>query len=368
MKKILITGSLGYLGSVLAPYLMEKGHSCVGYDTGFFHDATLYAPKEIETVFKDARDIDDADLKGIDVIVHLAAISNDPMKKMDAARVYEPVREYSAALAARCKRRGVRFIFASSCSVYGIGSNELLTEESSTNPQTGYSLNKLRIEEDLRALADESFSPIALRFATAFGLSPRIRFDVVVNMFAGMAFTEKVIILNSDGTPWRPNVHVRDICEGIRRAAESDYDGGELLVLNVGDEENNLQVIDLARIAAAAVPGCDVKFLSDNPELDKEGLIKDRKVKGGVDTRTYKVSFEKIRNIFPGFRCAWTVKQGVEDMAAKFGELQLTRERFKNEGFYRLQRLERLQNEGYLSEELRWLKTPPPAASETRDI
>lgn len=356
MKKILITGSLGYIGSVLTPFLEDRGYKTIGYDTGFFKDSVLYKLQETETILKDARDIGENDLKGIDEVVHLAGISNDPLKKLDAARVYDPTREYSFNIAKLCKKLGIKFIFASSCSIYGIGGDEFLTEESEVHPQTGYSINKLQIEGDLRSISDKDFSPIALRFATAFGLSPRIRFDVVVNMFAGMAFTEKAIVLNTDGTPWRPNLHILDFCEAIRRSIELDYSGGELLIMNVGDENNNLQVIQIAKTVAAAVPGCEVKFLNENPGLDKEGLITDRKVKsGGVDTRTYKVSFEKIQRMLPGFKCEWSVKRGVKETISKFEEIGLTREIFKNRGFYRLQQLEYLHENNFLSDDLRWL-------------
>lgn len=357
MKKILITGSLGYIGSVLTPFLEERGYKTIGYDTGFFKDGILYKPQETETIFEDIRDLEENDFKGIDAVVHLAGISNDPLKKLDAAKVYDPTREYSLNIAKFCKKLGIKFIFASSCSVYGIGGDDFLTETSPVHPQTGYSLNKLQIEEDLRSISDKDFSPIALRFATAFGLSPRIRFDVVVNMFAGMAFTEKAIVLNTDGTPWRPNLHIMDFCEAIRRSIELDYNAGELLVMNVGSEENNLQVIQIAKTVAAAVPGCEVKFLTENPELDKEGLIADRKVKsGGVDMRTYKVSFEKIKKMLPGFECEWSVERGVKEMISKFEEIGLTREIFKNRGFYRLQQLEYLHENNFLSDDLHWLR------------
>ena len=169
-------------------------------------------------------------------------------------------------------------------------------------------------------------------------------------MLAGMAFTTGKIVLNSDGTPWRPNVHVLDICKSVRCAIDFDHHDGTLLVLNVGDEANNLQVIDIARAVQAEVPGCELKFLAQNPELDKEGLVRDRKVKGGVDTRTYRVSFEKIRRTFPGFKCDWTVPAGVKDMIAGFKKQNLTAEIFKNKNFYRLQKIEHLyQNHVFVS-------------------
>lgn len=356
MKKILITGSTGYLGSVLTGYLHEQGYQCIGFDTGFFKDCLLYEPAPTLTVARDARDIRPQDLKGVDTVVHLAGISNDPFGNLDAAKVYDPTRVYAHRIAEMCKLEGVKFIFASSCSIYGIGGADLVDENSPTLPQTPYSLNKLQVEQDLRSLADKNFSPIALRFATAFGLSPRIRFDLVTNMLAGMAFTTGKIVLNSDGTPWRPNVHVLDICKSVKYAIEQNHRDGTLLVLNVGDEGNNLQVIDIARKIQARVKGCELKYLKDNPELDKEGLVRDRKVKSGVDTRTYRVSFAKIKKVFPGFQCDWPMDKGVDDLVSKFESLPLTEALFKNKNFYRLQKIESLYQGQYLSPELRWLK------------
>ena len=356
MKRVLVTGSLGYLGSVLTSYLVDGGFDCIGFDTGFFKDSLLYPPSSTETVFRDARNITETDLKNVDAVVHLAGISNDPMGKLDAAQVYDPTRVYSLDIAKLCKKLGVKFIFASSCSVYGLGEDELLTESSATQPQTFYSLNKLQIEDDLQSISDKEFSPIALRFATVFGPSPRLRFDVVVNMLTGMALSDGNIVLNSNGLSWRPNLHILDACQAIRCAIELDYREGELLVLNVGADENNLQIIEIANIIQQAVPGCELKFLADNPELDKEGLIRDRKIKEGGDTRTYKVSFEKIKKILPGFNCEWNVERGVKDMAALLKDLPFSMEIFKSRGFYRLQQLEYLYENGYLSDELFWLK------------
>ena len=359
MKRVLVTGSLGYIGSVLTTYLEESGFDCVGYDTGFFKDCLLYAPSSTTTFPRDARDITEADLNDVDVVVHLAGISNDPMRKLEVSRIYDPMCVYSLEIAKLCKKRGVKFIFASSCSVYGQGAEDLLTESSPTHPQTPYSLNKLQIEEDLRSISGRHFSPIALRFATVFGSSPRVRFDVVVNMLTGMAVANGMVVLNSDGTSWRPNVHILDACQAVRRAIELDYRGEELLVLNVGDDAGNLQVIQIAEIIQQAIPACELKFLADHAELDKEELIRDRKVKGGVDTRTYRVSFEKIIKTLPGFNCEWTVASGVKDMAALFQALSLNADVFKRKGFYRLQELEYLYEHGHLSGDLRWLSGRP---------
>jgi len=356
MKRVLVTGSLGYLGSVLTGYLAQAGFDCVGYDTGFFKDCLFSDPPATKTLLRDARDLGEKDLQGVDALVHLAGISNDPFGNLDPAKVYDPTRAYAGKLAELCKQAGVKFIFASSCSVYGVGDAGLLDESSPTCPQTPYSLNKLQIEQDLQALADRNFSPIALRFATAFGLSPRIRFDLVTNMLTGMAFTTGRIVLNSDGTPWRPNVHVLDICKSVKFALASGYNAGKLLVLNVGDEPNNLQVIDIARAIQAQLPGCELKFLAQNPELDKEGLVRDRKVKQGVDTRTYRVSFAKIREVFPGFKCDWPLAAGVQAMVKEFQARKLTADGFKNKNFYRLQKIEQLYQDHFLSDDLRWNK------------
>jgi nucleoside-diphosphate-sugar epimerase len=355
MKRVLITGSLGYLGSVLTESLKESGFDCIGYDTGFFKDCLVDSAYPSNTVFLDARHITESELENIDVVVHLAGISNDPVGKLDPSVVYDPTRAYAFEIAKMCKKKGIRFIFASSCSIYGLGTDSLLTEESEVFPQTGYSINKLQIEQDLKTIADKNFSPIALRFATVFGYSPRIRFDVVINMLTGMAVANKTIVLNSDGKAWRPNLHIQDVCKAVRSAVEYDYKGGELLVLNVGSDENNLQIVDIAKIVQKSVPGCDLKFLNENPELDKEGLIRDRKVQGG-DTRTYKVSFEKIKHTLPGFQCEWSVERGVNDLVTKLQEISLDNETFKKRGFYRLQQLEYLYENGLISYDLSWIK------------
>src|SRR3989344_4131892 len=225
-KKVIITGSLGYVGSVLAPYLLERGYEVRGFDTGFFKDALLYPAPEYETIIKDARDITKADLSGYDALVHLAAISNDPFGSMSEEEVYGPTKAYARMLASFCKDLGMDFIFASSCSIYGAGTGELTDEDGPVAPLTPYSRNKLAIEKDLAGLADDSFSPIALRFATPYGLSPRIRLDLVINMLIGMAVAKHSVVLNSDGSAWRPFIHVEDMARAIEAALERTRQGG----------------------------------------------------------------------------------------------------------------------------------------------
>ena len=354
MKTILVTGALGYLGSVLTHYLTNNNFSVVGYDTGFFKNALICPEYSSNTIIKDARSIDDNDIRGIYAVVHLAGISNDPIGKLDPALVYDPTRAYTDKIARLCKKHGVKFIFASSCSVYGIGDDDFLTETSKTNPQTSYSLNKVQIESDLQSLSDKKFSPIALRFATAFGPSPRIRFDIVINMLAGMAVSSKSIILNSNGMSWRPNVHILDICKSIKCAIDIDYKEDNLLIVNIGSDNNNLRVIDIAKIVQKIVPQCDLKFLEENPNLDTHGLVRDRKIKNGDDTRTYKVSFEKVMKVFPDFNCEWGIESGVENLTKFLLNLKLNQSTFNSHNYYRLQKLEELFSEGLISEDLKW--------------
>lgn len=355
MKRVLITGSLGYIGSVLTPYLQENGFECIGYDTGFFRDCTLYNPNETKTIMKDVRKLEESDLNNIDALVHLAGISNDPFGNLKPEKIYDPTREYSLNIAKLCKKKGVKFIFSSSCSIYGIGGEGFVDEESNTNPQTLYSLNKLQVEQDLEQISDKDFSPIALRLATVFGPSPRLRFDLVVNMLVGLAMTTGKIVLNSDGKAWRPHVHIQDVCKAFRKSIDLEYNEGVPLILNVGDTKNNLQIIDVANMIKDQVKGCEIHFLNKDPNLDKDGLIKDRKIQNtGKDTRTYKVLFEKIKKYFDGFNCDFTVENGIADLIKALQDVKLNETQFKSINFYRLQKIEDLYKKNYLTENLFW--------------
>ena len=355
--KVMVTGSQGYLGSVLTSILVQSGYECIGFDTGFFKNCLLYNTTLEQANQLDARDIVEDDLFGVDALVHLSGISNDPMGKLEAAKVYDPTRTYSLRIAQMCKKLGIKFIFASSCSIYGIGGKTRLDETSPVHPQTHYSLNKLQIESDLREISGSGFDPIALRFATVFGLSPRIRFDVVINMLVGMAYTNGKIILNSDGQSWRPNLHILDLCKAVLGAIELDNSGNGLQILNVGSDENNMKIIDIANIVQKAIPGCELRFLSEDPNLDKEGLIRDRKIKAAAeDTRTYQVSFEKIKKVMPNFRCEWSVERGVKQMVDTFRDISLEYTKFKDKGFYRLQQLEHLHGAGLIDDNLCWME------------
>lgn len=356
-KKILVTGSLGYIGSALTPYLAESGFDCVGLDAGFFNDFVLYPPHDPETIIKDIKDFSKKDLEGIDVVIHLAGISNAPFESVQLEKVYNLNRIYSLKLAELCKESGIKFIFASSCSVYGKGGDEFLDEESETFPQTSYSLNKLHIESDLTKISDDNFSPIILRFATVFGLSPRMRFDLVINMLVGMALTQKYIILNSNGEAWRPNIYIKDLCKAIKYCIDLDYSGKPLL-LNVGDTSGNYRVLEIAKIIQSEIPQCKISFLNQKTGLsEKEDLIRDRQIRdSGRDTRTYRVSFELIKKTLKGFACDWSVSQGVRAMIDDFRKLPLTEKEFTNINFYRLQKFDDLLKKKHITEDLVWNK------------
>lgn len=359
MKKILITGCLGYIGSVLSQYLEERGYDCIGYDTGFFRDCWFYQGKEPNLVIGDMRQFDPDLLKGVDTVVHLAGISNDPFGNLTKAKVYDPSRDYSLSLAKICRKKNIKFIFASSCSVYGKGDGSLLNENSPLYPQTPYSANKLEIEQGLMKIDDGSFSPIILRFATVFGLSPRIRFDVVVNMMTAMAFTTKKILLNSDGQAWRPFVSIEDVCKAIEHATDFDLKNLGPLVLNVGNTDQNHKIIDIAEMVKKCIGDCEIVFmnLKDKHRMtDEAELVRDRKIHDGIDSRTYRVSFEKIINAFQGYNCNHTVEDGIKSMIESFKEMQLTELNFKNPKYYRLQTMENLYNNKFINGDLYWHK------------
>jgi nucleoside-diphosphate-sugar epimerase len=349
LKKLIVTGALGYIGTVLVPYLEQKGYQCLAYDTGFFKDCTILS-SQTKVIYKDVRDLSETDLQGASVLIHLAGIANDPLKKIDPHQVYDPVRQYTFRLAKICKQKKIKFIFASSCSVYGAAEQKMSDEDSPTNPVTPYSLNKLQIEQDLAELTDGDFQPILLRFATVFGFSPRLRFDIVVNMFAGMAYSNKEIVLNSKGEVWRPFVHIQDVCNAVSHAIEHESSCTQTpLILNVGDSKINYRILDVAEIVSSLVRGCKISFLKNHDEL-----ISDRKVNAGIDQRDYQLSFEKIKKAFSGFQCEWSLEKGLVELLNQFDMLKLDNVMFRNLNFYRLQKMEQLLEEGRLTSELRW--------------
>jgi nucleoside-diphosphate-sugar epimerase len=351
MKKILIIGSQGYLGSRLTDYLLHYGYHCVGTDIGFFQYGVLYYPLNIPTMNIEAKNITETTLRDFDVVILLAGISNDPLENLDAELMYNPTREYAKRIAQMCKKLSIRFIFPSSCSVYGIADG-IVDEDGETFPQTPYSLNKLQIEQDLSDLSDESFSPIALRLATVFGISPRMRFDLVINMLCGMAITQKQVILNSDGQSWRPHLHIDDVCQAIKNCIDWGYKDGKLMILNVGKNDNNWKIIDIAELIVSKVPGCELSFLGKSGPKDSENLVADRKVQDGVDKRTYQVSFDKIHDLLPKYNTSWNLETGIDNLIEQLKHWRLNETKFKQRDFYRLQQVEHLNRTNQMDHEL----------------
>jgi len=352
MNNIFIIGNQGYLGSRLTDYLQERGYNCVGADIGFFKNGLLYQPAPVPNIKKEARTVDENDIESFDVVILLAGISNDPFGNLEPESIYDPTRAYAKRIALLCKKLGVRFIFPSSCSVYGVG-DKPLDENCQVAPQTPYSLNKLQIEQDLAELSGPGFSPIALRLATVFGASPRIRFDLVINMLCGMAITEKKVVLNSNGLAWRPHLYIDDACEAFRCCIEWDLNDGKLMILNVGRNDNNWRILDVAKFVQESVSGCKLRFLGKDSE-PIDDLVKDRKIQDGIDKRNYQVSFDKIMKILPGYEATWNVEKGIEQLLFDLSTHNLNISLFKKREFYRLQQIEYLYQTDQISDELFW--------------
>lgn len=354
-KNVLIIGSQGYLGSRLTIYLREYGYNCSAIDTGFFREGLLTEVDDTNTISKDARLIVEEDLSNFHSVILLAGISNDPFGHMTSEQIYDPTRDYALKIALMCKKMRIQFIYPSSCSVYGAATEEFLNEECNTNPQTPYSINKLQVEEGLALMADENFTPIALRFGTVYGLSPRIRFDVVINMLCGLALTTKRVTLNSNGMAWRPHLHIEDACQSFHRCLDWNPKKGELIILNVGQNSDNYKVLDIANLIHSNVEGSKLNYLQQSDDNSNE-LVKDRKIQDGVDTRSYKVLFDKIHKTLPGFKCTWNVEQGIVNLLDELKEINLSKEVFNTREFYRLQQIEFLHKKKKIDDNLFWVQ------------
>jgi nucleoside-diphosphate-sugar epimerase len=338
--KILVTGTEGYLGSLLPPLLVEKGHEVIGVDTGFYKVGWLYNGTNItaKTLNKDIRHISAEDLEGVDAVVHMAELSNDPTGQLAPNITYDINHKGSVRLANLAKDAGCRrFVYMSSCSVYGVATEGDVTEESSVNPQTAYAECKTLVEKDVKLLADDNFSPTFMRNATAFGASPRMRFDIVLNNLAGLAWTTQEIKMTSDGTPWRPLVHALDICKAIVCAIEAPRDIVHNQVFNVGDTGNNYRVKEIAEIIADTFTGCKLSF-GEN----------------GADNRSYRVSFEKINTLLPGFKSDWNAQRGAQQFYDLFRQIDMTAEVFQSRGFTRLKQLEYLIRTQQIDKDFFW--------------
>lgn len=334
--KILITGADGYIGSLLGPSLLDRGHEVSGLDIGYYRDGWLYNGiyQYPFCITKDIRLIDMDDLDGFDAIVHLAELSNDPLGQLKPEVTYNINHLGSVALARKCKEAGVsRFIYTSSCSVYGLGWNDLKTEDSETRPQTAYADCKLLVESDVSQLADDCFSPTFLRNATAYGPSPRMRFDLVLNNLAGLAWTTKQIKLTSDGSPWRPLVHVLDICEAIICALEAPREVIHNQIFNVGNDGGNYQISEIAQIVSEVFTGCQLTLGTNDG-----------------DNRSYRVSFDKINSLLPEFACRYDVRSGAKQLKELFEQTAMSSETFNFRAYTRLKQLEYLIKTGQIDD------------------
>lgn len=339
---VLVTGTDGYIGSVLGPYLVGKGHNITGLDTGYYRSGWLFNDREKQYptyINKDLRQIEAKDLEGFDAVVHMAELSNDPLGQLNPEITFKINHKGSVRIAKLCKEAGVgRFVYMSSCSVYGMGTEEKKTEDSALLPQTAYAECKMMVEKDVSKLADSSFSPTFLRNATAYGASPRMRFDIVLNNLSGLAWTTGVIKMISDGMPWRPLVHIRDISKAIHCVLEAPRDIIHNQIFNVGDDSENYRVKEIAEIVGSVFKGCEVTF-GDS----------------GGDNRSYRVSFDKINTQLPGFSCEYRAKKGAEELREIFERIEMKAEIFNDRPYTRLKQLNFLVNTGQLDDELFWV-------------
>jgi len=339
--RVLVTGHEGYIGVVLVSLLREAGHDVVGFDSCLFKDCTFGSdPLPVPLIRKDVRDAATSDLEGFDAVLHLAGISNDPLGDLNPECTLEINHRASVRLAELAKQAGVsRFIFSSSCSTYGAAGDDLLDEEADFNPVTSYGVSKVRVEQDVARLADANFSPTFLRNATAYGVSCRLRADLVLNNLVGWAVATGRVLIKSDGTPWRPIVHIEDISRAFVAALEASRKVVHGQAFNVGITEENYRVRELAEIVRETVPNCRIEYA--------EGA--------GPDKRCYRVDCRKIAKVLPAFKPQWNARRGAEQLYQAYRELRLTLDDLEGAKYMRIQRVRRLQEAGRLDSMLRWV-------------
>ena len=339
--RILLTGHDGYIGHVLTPMLLERGHEVTGLDSCLYEDCGFASGKalQVPVLRKDVRDVELQDLRGFDAVAHLAGISNDPLGDLAPQTTYAINHEASVKLARLAKQAGVqRFVFSSSCSNYGAAGNDYLDENAGFNPVTPYAESKVWTERDVAPMADDSFSPTFLRSATAFGVSKRLRGDLVVNNLVGYAVTTGQVLIKSDGMPWRPLVHIEDISRAFVSVLEAPRELVHNQSFNVGMTDENYRVREVAQMVSEVVPGSKVTFAGD----------------ASPDARNYRVNCDKIRKTLPAFKPQWTVRKGVEEVYAAYCENQTTAEEFLSSSFIRLKKIRELQTAGKLDDTLSW--------------
>lgn len=341
--RVLVTGHEGYIGTVLVPILRTAKHDLVGLDSNLFAKCTFGGEIfSIPSIEKDIRDVVLEDLKGFDAVLHLAGLSNDPLGDLNPALTDEINHVASVHLARLAKAAGVRrFIFSSSCSNYGAGGDDFLTEESPFNPVTPYGVSKVRVEQEVSKLADARFSPTFLRNATAYGVSPRLRFDLVLNNLVAWAYTTGRVFIKSDGTPWRPIVHIEDISRAFLAALEAPIELIHNQAFNVGRNADNYRVREIAEIVKETVPGTEIAYASD----------------ASPDKRCYRVDCSKIQRILPEFKPVWNTRRGAEELLAAYRTTGLTVDDFEGIRYKRIAHIRALIEEGSVDETLRWKRS-----------
>lgn len=339
--RVLVTGHQGYIGSVMVPMLVNAGHDVIGYDSDLYERCTYDAGGRqvpVPAIRKDIRDVTPYDLEGIDAVIHLAALSNDPLGNLNPDITYEINHRGSVKLAQAAKQAGVkRFLFASSCSNYGMSNADLIDENGDLQPVTAYGKSKVMSERDISLLADDEFCPVYFRPATAYGVSPRLRFDIVLNNLVAWAVTEGVIMMKSDGTPWRPIVHIEDISRAFVAGLSAPVEKVWNEAFNVGSTEHNYRIREIAEIVAEVVPGCRLEFASD----------------AGPDKRSYRVSFEKLSLTLPEAKPRWDARAGARQLFKAYSSSGLTRDEFEGPKYQRIAHIRRLLETGILDEALR---------------